>query len=73
MPNHSETAEAIERIKEEIATLKREQDEAFKLSVYLPMSRKEMQQDDERREKIKTLLRELSQLIERLQQVTNSQ
>jgi hypothetical protein len=52
--------EAIQRIRNEIETLKREQNEALEKAIYVGWSCKESQHDDERRDRIKTLVEQLA-------------
>jgi len=55
--------DVIQRLKDEIAKLHREQDEAMKTAVYFGMTRQESQRYDERLDKIKSLVEQLARMV----------
>lgn len=64
--NHSETAEVIHRLKEEIDKLTEQQAEALRTATYLGMTTDEAKEYEQRREKILDYVKDLKMLEESL-------
>jgi hypothetical protein len=64
--DHSETAETIHRLKEEIDKLTEQQTEALKMATYLGMTTDEAKEYEQRRDKILDYVKDLKMLEESL-------